>query len=163
MTLQKRIYRMLRNARWKVVGRLLRSECKTVLDIGCQEMFYYDRMKKKYDVTLADYEPLHPNIKEEDVQNLSFKDKSFDIVLCQEVLEHVPNPVQAMKELKRVAKKQLIISVPFEPYFTLFRGLSWEKEHFWAVTPAILKFHLGKPKFERTMVFRRYYVVVWEF
>ncbi|OLS15044.1 MAG: putative deacylase [Promethearchaeota archaeon CR_4] len=38
--------------------------------------------------------------------------KSFDYVLCSEVLEHLPNDELAIKELFRVTKKELILTVP---------------------------------------------------
>jgi len=48
-----------------------------------------------------------------DVQALgNIKSDSFDLVLCSETIEHVPNPKKAFEELMRVAKKVLIITVP---------------------------------------------------
>lgn len=48
-----------------------------------------------------------------DVQALSnIKNDSFDLVLCSETIEHVPNPEKAFEELMRVAKKVLITTVP---------------------------------------------------
>lgn len=49
-----------------------------------------------------------------DVTRLPFKDNSFDIVICSEVLEHVPDNKKAAKELVRVLKpgKDLVVSVP---------------------------------------------------
>lgn len=143
------------------VRKLLDRESRTLLDIGCRDSLLYNSIKEKYQVTLADISPSSSLIKKEDVQNLSFQDRSFDIVLCQEVLEHVLNPVKAISELKRVAKKQLIISVPLEPFFTIWRFLSWEKEHLWAITPRLLKIHLGEPARERNIFFKRYYIAVW--
>lgn len=160
--MMKQIYSLIKNYRFKVISKLLDANSKTLLDIGCETLFYYNKLKKRYDITLADYSPKDKVIKKEDVQNLSFKDKSFDIVLCQQVLEHVPNPVKAISELKRVTKKQLIITVPYEPFFTLFRFFNWEKEHLWAVTPKLLKFHLGKPAYENKFFFKRYYIGIWK-
>src|SRR3954462_415833 len=37
-----------------------------------------------------------------DVERLPFPDRAFDIVICCETLEHVPNPVSALNELARV-------------------------------------------------------------
>ncbi len=39
-----------------------------------------------------------------DICNLPFKDNSYDIILCNHVLEHIPDDVKAMKELYRVMK-----------------------------------------------------------
>lgn len=161
--LKKKIADLIKIYRWKFINKLLDVNSKTLLDIGCREVFSYNKLKDKYEVTLADRYPKNKLIKKEDIQNLSFKDKSFDTVLCLEVLEHVPNPIKAIFELKRVTKKQLIISVPYEPFFTLFRFLIWEKEHLWAITPTILKLYLGRPIYEKKIFFKRYYMGVWKF
>lgn len=39
-----------------------------------------------------------------DICNLPFKDNSYDIILCNHVLEHIPNDSKAMQELYRVLK-----------------------------------------------------------
>jgi ubiquinone/menaquinone biosynthesis C-methylase UbiE len=39
-----------------------------------------------------------------DAHNLKFKDNSFDAVFIMEVLEHVEDPIQVLKEVKRILK-----------------------------------------------------------
>ncbi|ATZ61208.2 MAG: putative methyltransferase YcgJ [candidate division WS2 bacterium] len=39
-----------------------------------------------------------------DAERLGYKDDSFDIVVCTEVLEHLPNPNETLKEIHRVLK-----------------------------------------------------------
>jgi len=39
--------------------------------------------------------------------------KSYDIVVCTEVLEHLESPQKAVEELIRLARKKIIVSVPF--------------------------------------------------
>ncbi len=39
-----------------------------------------------------------------DICNLPFKDNEFDIILCNHVLEHIPDDIKAMQELYRVMK-----------------------------------------------------------
>ncbi len=39
-----------------------------------------------------------------DICNLPFKDNSFDVILCNHVLEHIPDDIKAMQELYRVLK-----------------------------------------------------------
>ncbi len=46
---------------------------------------------------------------------LPFADDAFDLVLAIEVLEHVPGPDAALRELSRVCSGTLIASVPLEP------------------------------------------------
>ncbi len=157
------LYKLLRLYRWRAINKLLDTNSRTLLDIGCEDTFFYNKLKNRYIVTACDYTPENSIIKKENIQNLTFKDRSFDIVLCQQVLEHVPDPPKAIRELKRVAAKQLIVSVPYEPFFTFFRFLVWEKEHLWAVTPKILKFYLGKPVYERKIFLKTYYLAVWRF
>jgi SAM-dependent methyltransferase len=50
-----------------------------------------------------------------DIHNLPYADDQFDVVLCSETLEHVPDIVKAAKELLRVSRKALVITVPREP------------------------------------------------
>ena len=50
-----------------------------------------------------------------DIAQLPFPDQQFDLVLAIEVLEHVPDPPAALRELRRVATADLVLSVPREP------------------------------------------------
>ena len=49
-----------------------------------------------------------------DIRNLPFRDASFDIVICSEVLEHIEPPHTAMDEIVRILKPggELAVSVP---------------------------------------------------
>ena len=50
-----------------------------------------------------------------DIQGLPFKDESVDAIICKAVLEHVPEPQEAVKEMYRVLKKKgkIFAYVPF--------------------------------------------------
>lgn len=50
-----------------------------------------------------------------DITNIPEEDGSFDVILCSEVFEHLPNPVKALKEFQRLLKQngKLIITAPF--------------------------------------------------
>jgi ubiquinone/menaquinone biosynthesis C-methylase UbiE len=50
-----------------------------------------------------------------DITNIPVADGAFDAVMCTEVLEHVPDPVAALKELNRVLRPggHLLITAPF--------------------------------------------------
>ena len=54
-----------------------------------------------------------------DVCQSQLPDDSYDTVLCLEVLEHLPDPTLALHELRRIARHELILSVPHEPWFQL--------------------------------------------
>ena len=105
---------------------------KTILDAGCGEGFTLDRLNKnrigkkiegveysKDAISLG--KKLFPNLtfKEGSAYKLPYKDNSFDLVVCTEVLEHLDAPSKILKEILRVSKKYLLISVPNEPFFML--------------------------------------------
>jgi SAM-dependent methyltransferase len=50
---------------------------------------------------------------------LPFASRSFDAVTCLEVLEHLDDPSAAVRELARVARRAVVVSVPLEPYFRI--------------------------------------------
>lgn len=52
---------------------------------------------------------------------LPFADESFDLITCSEVLEHIRNPVRALREMRRMLKPggKLLLSTPSE---TAIRG-----------------------------------------
>lgn len=50
-----------------------------------------------------------------DIAALPFEDDTFDLVLAIEVLEHVPDPAAALREITRVGSGALVLSVPREP------------------------------------------------
>lgn len=59
-----------------------------------------------------------------DIHNLPFADSSKEAIICMAVLEHVENPLLAMKELYRVLQPggKLFIYVPFLFYYHAERG-----------------------------------------
>jgi SAM-dependent methyltransferase len=52
-----------------------------------------------------------------DILSLPFPDNSFDVILCNHVLEHIPDDAQAMRELSRILKPDgwAILQVPLDP------------------------------------------------
>src|SRR5262249_46784948 len=57
-------------------------------------------------------------------ERLPFRDASFDLVLCCEVLEHLPSGVLegTVEELKRVARRYVLVSVPNKEKLTLLQS-----------------------------------------
>lgn len=69
-----------------------------------QEFLRKFRKMKNLDYTSADlYSPI-VDVKA-DILNLPFPDESFDVVICNHVLEHIEDDTKAMLELYRVMKK----------------------------------------------------------
>jgi len=110
------------------------------LDVGCGEGNFIDYLTRKKVVgSVAAIDLNHNKLKLaqwqypqfsyfcSDIKKLNFKDNSFDYVIASEVLEHIPRPMEAVREIQRVAKKgaHFIFSVPHEPFFrwgNLLRG-----------------------------------------
>ncbi|MCK4669666.1 MAG: class I SAM-dependent methyltransferase [Nanoarchaeota archaeon] len=60
-----------------------------------------------------------------DLTKIPYENESFDIVICTEVLEHIYEYKDVIKELTRVLRKNgwLIITFPNETVWTICRGL----------------------------------------
>ena len=69
------------------------------------EQSFYSRFKKltNIDYTTTDLNSPLADVKA-DICDLPFEDNSFDVILCNHVLEHIPNDSKAMEELFRVLK-----------------------------------------------------------
>ncbi len=102
-----------------------------ILEVGCGEGFVLSRLAKLFpqaeivgvdidDQALTKAKELCPQAKllNGDVQQLSFADNQFDLVVCLEVLEHLPEPTKALQEIVRVSRGDILISVPWEPWFS---------------------------------------------
>lgn len=71
-----------------------------------------------------------PNIalRECDIMQMPFADRSFDTVICTHVLEHILDVRAALAELRRITRRRLILVVPrerefeynFNPHFHFF-------------------------------------------
>lgn len=91
-----------------------------LLDAGAGKLSYRHLVKPyitKY--RSLDFRQTHPELDYVgDVQKIPLPDNSFDTVLCAEVLEHVPEPLQALKEIRRVLKPNgyLVMSTPLLMY-----------------------------------------------
>tara|TARA_R110000868_G_scaffold44318_2_gene148153 strand:+ start:1229 stop:1939 length:711 start_codon:yes stop_codon:yes gene_type:complete len=70
------------------------------------EQAFYKRFRdmKNLDYVTTDLNSPLADVKA-DICDLPFKDNEFDVILCNHVLEHIPNDTKAMQELYRVLKK----------------------------------------------------------
>jgi len=75
---------------------------KKVLHFAPEQAFHKRFNKlKKLDYTTTDLNSPLADVKA-DICNLPFKDNTFDFILCNHVLEHIPDDTKAMQELYRV-------------------------------------------------------------
>lgn len=96
----------------------------TVLDIGCGNGYFLRQLQalKKYDLHACDVMPLLDlgegiTYHSGSIENLPFADNAFDIVTCHHTIEHIPQLSQAISELKRICRKQLMIVTPRQRYY----------------------------------------------
>lgn len=107
-------------------------QIETILDVGCGEGFTLQRFyKNKIGRKLLGVDfssnainlgrKLFPfiNFRKGNVYSLPYKNNSFDLVVCCEVLEHLVYPEKALKEIIRVSHKFCLLSVPNEPFFSI--------------------------------------------
>ncbi len=69
------------------------------------EQAFYDRFKNlsNLDYVTSDLNSPLATVKA-DICDLPFEDNSFDVILCNHVLEHIPDDTKAMQELFRIIK-----------------------------------------------------------
>ena len=77
---------------------------KKVLHFAPEQAFY-KRFRKlsNLDYTTTDLESPLADVKA-DICNLPFQSNEFDVILCNHVLEHIPDDTKAMQELYRILK-----------------------------------------------------------
>ncbi|MBU4347930.1 class I SAM-dependent methyltransferase [Patescibacteria group bacterium] len=105
--------------RWASYFYQIKSVIKTnpnnILEIGIGNGIVSKYLKEQgFKLTTADFtEDLNPDIVT-DVTDLSFSDNDFDVILCCEVLEHLPfeESLRALREIRRVCGRYAIISIP---------------------------------------------------
>lgn len=100
---------------WHQINEVLRFEPKSVLEVGGGLGLFKNAMACfDVPVTIVDIaDDLEPDIVAS-VTDLPLGDKAFDVACAFQVLEHLPFEmfIPALKELGRVARKAIIISLP---------------------------------------------------
>ena len=113
----------IRPSREQIIQIVKQNGYKNVLDVGCSvgldyKMYRDQKVKIDYhgiDITpefiaLAKKEFPNVDFRVGKGQALPFDDESFELVTCKDVLEHVNDPENVIKELVRVSKSDVILS-----------------------------------------------------
>src|SRR5690606_13332847 len=161
----------LRSVMRRVCDLVEQTNPQSLLDAGCGEGFALDVLARRFpEVRFTGVDLSEEAIafaqnrfgerarfRTGSIYKLPFSDRAFDTVLCSEVLEHVDDPSAAIRELKRVARNYVIITVPLEPYFQWLNvigqklGFSLDPGHvnFWTKRAFVkfMRYHFEEPEF----------------
>ena len=97
---------------------------KSILEVGCSpaaEIHYLEEahFRVGIDPLTCEWKHLYRN-GANNIQGmgeyLPFKDETFDIVLCLNVLDHVQSPILTLKEIKRVLKEESVLVLWLQTY-----------------------------------------------
>lgn len=111
---------------WNTVWRSLDKQGQSILDLGCgggAPLRFINRHKQFYCVGVDIFQPWMNGAKRRerhndyilcDIRKLPIKEKTFDIVLCIEVLEHLSKEdgQKLLADMERIARRQVIVTTP---------------------------------------------------
>ena len=108
----------------KYLVSMFDKDAKTLLDVGCGRGFLLNYIGENTGLKTTGCD-LYDNVatlknsdyKKGTIYKLPFEDNSFDVVTCSHTIEHLRELPEAIKELKRVARKKLIIVTPSQRYY----------------------------------------------
>ena len=90
----------------------------TVLDVGCGNGFFTYHLPPRVHAVGLDLSSVMlrlnpcPHSVQGSALSLPFPDHAFDTVLCSNLLHHLPSPQTAVREMKRVARRHIVLSEP---------------------------------------------------
>lgn len=103
------------------IEKIARGKNLTILDIGCFP-YHMGKALELMGHTMYGIASRHEPVKQKNIKTLNietdtfpFKDNFFDLILCSEVVEHLPHsPVLTIQESYRITKKNgyLLITTP---------------------------------------------------
>lgn len=112
---------------------------RTAIDIGCG-FGYFAGYLKSLGLEVSAFDARPENAQEtsrrnpecrvwvDNIESLSFKGDSFDIVLCLGLLYHLENPFLALRNLQRLTEKILVIETMVAPFSRALTALFEEGE-----------------------------------
>lgn len=97
------------NYRFEQIRALIPSDAKSALDVGCDQRTLEPFFEKYTGLDVKNAEIIQ-NLNEN--QKIPLKNNSVDIVILNQVLEHIADPSELISESKRVSKKYILVGLP---------------------------------------------------
>lgn len=142
------VWRYGQSRRFDLIRRYARLENAHILDVGCGLGLYVRQLRTLSPhvwgvdidadkVTEAGGEL--PNIRQASAEVLPFADGTFDVLLSHEVLEHVDDDRQAVREAYRVLRPggRLVVFVPNRWYPFETHGFFWRGRYHFGNIPLV--------------------------
>jgi ubiquinone/menaquinone biosynthesis C-methylase UbiE len=155
------IEKRMMNGFFSALDRMLAAlEPDVVVEIGAGEGRVTERLVERFpkatvvgldlpDTDLADeWDGIDVPMFFGDATRMPFVDKSIDLVVGLEVLEHVPQPERALADIARVCRGTAILSVPREPIWRVGNMARGRYLKDWGNTPGHVN-HWSARAFER--------------
>ena len=121
----------------------------TMLEVGAGNGFFSATFCREFDLTCLDFSenmldrnPIPTGRKVQGLaETLPFRDGSFDVVFCGNLLHHLEEPVIAVREMARVARSHVVLLEPnaHNPLMFLFGLLRKPERGTLKFTPSYLK------------------------
>jgi len=117
---------------WHQIDEIFKLKPESILEIGVGNKTVWNFLKKEgFNIKTLDIDQERKPDFVGSIDEMPFNDNSFDLVLCAEVLEHLPFEKfeKCLEELKRVSKKNIVLSLPhFGPPIKLSFKIPFFKE-----------------------------------
>ena len=136
------------NYYYKRLSKLINEKLSVgkILDVGCNGGYFLDCMEgwERHGVELVNSqatkakEKYGDNIFNGAFEDYKFSDQYFDVITLQDVLDHMPDPIECLERCKHLLRPDGLIVVKVHNISCLFSKLSGSK--FYAICPPV---HLG--------------------
>lgn len=136
----------------------------TLLDVGCGVGLLLDVARQRgYRVAGVEISPYAADIARQryrlevstgTLQGRKFEDNTFDVVIMNHVIEHVPDPLVVLAEIRRILKPAGALAIGVPNFSSIFRHAlrsRWPsllpEQHLWHFSPSTLEKLLAKAEF----------------
>lgn len=113
----EKLYHTINTATFKYITKITGIHDGNLLDVGCALGYFLDSVRRtrtgwrlfgcdisKESITLG-RKKLNLDLRVGEIKDCKYPDNFFDIVTMREVIEHIRDPVEALREINRILKK----------------------------------------------------------